>query len=162
MSTPKTNQLADMLTKGNFTHDGWNDLLHLFNISHFSSLRCTKKISLLICVTMAKTIQEQKEGERVVSNSRLAVMNVSSYLMSSSSSAASSSIASKSPGMPIASEKPDSKMIVEPSSFEAASASQVRLKDAYLGGLKEKQQGDLPNERQENSEETDDSESEPW
>ena len=87
-------------------------------------------------------------------------MNVSSYLMSSSSSAASSSIASKSPGMPIASEKPDSKMCVEPSSFEAASASQVRLKDAYLGGLNEKQRGDLPCERQENSEETDDSESE--
>ena len=26
------NQLADMLTKGNFTHDEWNNLLHLFNI----------------------------------------------------------------------------------------------------------------------------------
>ena len=64
--------------------------------------------------------------------------------------------------MPIASEKPDSKMSVEPSSFEAASASQVRLKDAYFGGLNEKQRGDLPCERQENSEETDDSESEPW
>ena len=29
-------QLACMLTKGNFTRDEWNILLHLFNISHFS------------------------------------------------------------------------------------------------------------------------------
>ena len=32
------NQLADMLTKGNFTRDEWNHLLCLFNISHFSSI----------------------------------------------------------------------------------------------------------------------------
>ena len=31
-------------------------------------------------------------------------------------------------------------MNLEASSFDAASASQVRLEDAYLGGLKEKQQ----------------------
>ena len=31
------NQLADILTKGNFTRDEWNHLLTLFNISHFSS-----------------------------------------------------------------------------------------------------------------------------
>ena len=31
------NQLADMLTKENYTHDEWNHLLCLFNISHFSS-----------------------------------------------------------------------------------------------------------------------------
>ena len=30
-------QLADMLTKGNFTRDEWNHLLCLFNISYFSS-----------------------------------------------------------------------------------------------------------------------------
>ena len=29
-------QLADMLTVENFTRDEWNNLLHLFNISHFS------------------------------------------------------------------------------------------------------------------------------
>ena len=29
------NQLADMLTEGNFTRDEWNNLLCLFNISHF-------------------------------------------------------------------------------------------------------------------------------
>ena len=32
-------------------------------------------------------------------------------------------------------------MNTEASSLDAASASQVRLKDAYFGGLKEKQQG---------------------
>ena len=28
-------QLADIFTTGNFTRDEWNNLLHLFNISHF-------------------------------------------------------------------------------------------------------------------------------
>ena len=90
-------QIADILTKGNFTRDEWNNLLRLFNIRNFSSLRCTKSFSLISCITMAKRIQEQSEEERVVSKSRPAVMNMSSYLMSSSSSAASSPIASKSP-----------------------------------------------------------------
>ena len=35
------NQLADILTKGNFTRDEWNHLLTLFNIIHFSSTNCT-------------------------------------------------------------------------------------------------------------------------
>ena len=35
------NQLADILTKGNFTRDEWNHLLSLFNISHFNSTACT-------------------------------------------------------------------------------------------------------------------------
>ena len=35
------NQLADILTKGNFTRDEWNHLLCLFNISHFSSTVCS-------------------------------------------------------------------------------------------------------------------------
>ena len=36
------NQLADILTKGNFTPDEWNHLLCLFNISHFSSTVCSE------------------------------------------------------------------------------------------------------------------------
>ena len=154
-------RIADILTEGNFTCDEWNNLLHLFNISHFSSLRCTKDFSLISCITMAKRIQEQKEEERVVFNSRPAGMNMSSHLMSSSSSAASSRIASKSPEMSEASGRHGSRMSVGSSSFDAPSASQVRLKDAYLGWLKEKQQGDLSHERGENSEGTDGSESEP-
>ena len=37
-------QLADILTKGEFTRDEWNNLLHLFNISHFRSLSVALKI----------------------------------------------------------------------------------------------------------------------
>ena len=50
------------------------------------------------CSTISKRIQNQKE-ERVESKSRPAVMNISSYLTASSSSAVSSPIASKSPEM---------------------------------------------------------------
>ena len=38
------NQLADILTRGNFTRDEWNHLLNFFNISHFSSTACTAAI----------------------------------------------------------------------------------------------------------------------
>ena len=129
-------QIADILTKAHFTRDEWNHLLCLFNISHFSSLCYTKNFSLIRCSTMVKRIHEQKEEESVVSKSRLAAINLSSSIATSSSSA-SSPIAPKSPGMPTASVKPDSRMSIEPSSFDAASTSQVRLKDAYLGGLME-------------------------
>ena len=67
---------------------------------------------------------------------------VSSRLELSSSSTASSPIASNSLVVPIASGKTDSRMSIEPSSFDAASTPQVRLKDACLGGLLEKQRGD--------------------
>ena len=49
------NQLADMLTKGNFTRDERNHLLCLFNISHFSSTVCSE--------AMAKKVQHNS-GER--------------------------------------------------------------------------------------------------
>ena len=49
-----------------------------------------------------------------------------SSFIATSSSTASSPIASKSLGMPIASGKPDCRMSIEPSSFDAASTSQVR------------------------------------
>ena len=109
---------------------------------------------------MAKRIQDQEEA-RVVSKSRPAEMNMSSVI-AKGSSAASSPIASKSPGMPTASGKPDRRMSVEPSSFDAASTSQVRPKHAYLGGLKEEQQGNLTHEKEQISEESGHSESEPW
>ena len=46
-----------MLTKGNFTHDEWNHLLCLFNISHFSSKNCLE--------VMSKRTQEYAGEERV-------------------------------------------------------------------------------------------------
>ena len=59
-------QLADIFTKGNFTRDEWNNLLHLFNISHFSSTYCAKNSSLIRCTkTMAKRMQEQKGEEKL-------------------------------------------------------------------------------------------------
>ena len=58
-------QLADILTKGNFTRDEWNGLLNLFNISHFSSLGCAQNFSLISCSTVAKRMQERKEEDRV-------------------------------------------------------------------------------------------------
>ena len=56
------NQLADILTKGNFTRDEWNHLLSLFNISHFSSTVCS--------AAMAKRIQQESGEERVTAKSR--------------------------------------------------------------------------------------------
>ena len=56
------NQLADILTKGNFTRDEWNHLLNLFNISHFSSTVCSD--------TMAKRSQQDSGEERVTAKSR--------------------------------------------------------------------------------------------
>ena len=56
------NQLADILTKGNFTRDEWNHLLCLFNISHFSSIVCSD--------TMAKRSQHDSGEERVTAKSK--------------------------------------------------------------------------------------------
>ena len=56
------NQLADILTMGNFTRDEWNHLLTLFNISHFSSTACT--------AAMAKRAQQGSGEERVTAKSR--------------------------------------------------------------------------------------------
>ena len=60
-------QLADFLTRGNFTHDERNNLLLLCNIRHFSSTCCAENSSLTSCSkTMAKRMQEQKEEDRIV------------------------------------------------------------------------------------------------
>ena len=56
------NQLADMLTKGNFTCDEWNHLLCLFNISFFSSINN--------CKAMSKRTQEDAGEERVTAKSK--------------------------------------------------------------------------------------------
>ena len=65
-STPK-NQLADVLTKGNFRRDEWNHLLCLFNTSHISSTVCSD--------TMAKRSQQDSGEERVTAKPR-PVMNL--------------------------------------------------------------------------------------
>ena len=79
------NQLADILTKGNFTRDEWNHLLNLFNIRHFSSTACT--------AAMAKRAQQGSGEERVTAKSR-PMMNLTARMPSFVSSSTSSN-----PGM---------------------------------------------------------------
>ena len=110
---------------------------------------------------MAKRTQEQKEEEIVVSKSRLAAMNLASST-STSSSTASSPIVSESPGMPIASGIPDSRESIDPNSFDAASDSPVRLKDAYFGGFVERQWRNPSHQEEEDSEDSDNLEAEIW
>ena len=75
------NQLADILTKGNFTRDEWNHLLNLFNINHFSSTACT--------AATAKRSQQESGEERVTAKSR-PVMNFTARVPSVVSSSTSS------------------------------------------------------------------------
>ena len=60
--TDTKNQLADILTKWNFTRDEWNHLLSLSNIGHFSSTACS--------AAMAKMLQQDSGKERVTAKSR--------------------------------------------------------------------------------------------
>ena len=83
------NQLADILTKGNFTRDEWNHLLCLFNISHFSSTVCSD--------TMAKRSQQDSGGERVTEKSR-PMMNLTARAPSHVSSSTSVSPGKRSYG----------------------------------------------------------------
>ena len=82
------NQLADILTKGNFTRDEWNHLLCLFNISHFSSAECSE--------VMSKRTQKDSGEERVTAKSK-PMMNLVSRC-SERTPTVLSSTASESPG----------------------------------------------------------------
>ena len=84
------NQLADMLTKGNFTRDKWNHLLCLFNISHFSSAECSEVTS--------KRTQNDSGEERVTAKSK-PMMNLVSRC-SERTPVVLASTASESPGKP--------------------------------------------------------------
>ena len=76
------NQLADILTKGDFTRDEWNHLLSLFNISHFSPTICS--------AAMAKRAQQESGEERVTAKSR-PMMNLTARMPLVVSSSTSSS-----------------------------------------------------------------------
>ena len=82
------NQLADILTKGNFTRDAWNHLSCLFNISHFSSAECSEE--------MSRRIQKESGEEGATAKSR-PMMNLIARSNERAPSAPSS-IASESPG----------------------------------------------------------------
>ena len=127
-----------MLTKGNITRDQWNNLLHLFNISHFSSLCCAQKFSLTSCTrTMAKKMQEQEGEERIVAKSKPTTMNLA-VSVSTSSSTVNSPIASTSPETLKAPCRTDWLSSGSPaarnSNYDAASSSQGWQKDALMDG----------------------------
>ena len=84
------NQLADILTKGNFTRDEWNHLLCLFNISHFSSTDCSE--------VMSKRTQKDSGEERVTAKSK-PMMNLVSRCSERTPDVLPST-ASESPGKP--------------------------------------------------------------
>ena len=74
------NQLADILTKGNFIRDDRNHLLCLFNISHFSPT--------VYSAAMAKRSQKESGEERVTAKSR-PMMNLTARMPSFVSSSTS-------------------------------------------------------------------------
>ena len=76
------NQLADILSKGNFTRDEWNHLLNLFNISHFSSTACT--------AAMAKRAQQEIRRRTCHSQIKAYMMNFKARMPSVVSSSTSS------------------------------------------------------------------------
>ena len=82
------NQLADMLTKGNFTRDEWNHLMCLFNISHFSSINSLE--------AMSKRTQKKKSGEERVTAKSKPMMSLTARSSERPPSALSST-ASESP-----------------------------------------------------------------
>ena len=57
------NQLANMLTKGNFTRDEWNHVLCLFNISHFSSTDCSEVMSKRTFKESGKERSQRSRGQ---------------------------------------------------------------------------------------------------
>ena len=94
------NQLASILTKGNFTRDEWNHLLNLLNISYFSSTACT--------AAMAKRAQQESGEERVTAKSR-PMMNLTARMpsvvsFSTSSSPGMTSYGYQNPGKSVASD----------------------------------------------------------
>ena len=66
--TPKT-QLEDILTKGNFTRDEWNHLLHLFNSRNFSCASGPQTMSIILYNTVPAVCIEKvvirKSGEEL-------------------------------------------------------------------------------------------------
>ena len=125
------NQLADILTKGNFTRDEWNSLLHLFNISNFKSASCPE--------VMSNRMQLVTGEERIVAKSKptlnLVLRSVARFPTAPSSSGSSR------PGTLRAPSQEGSNLTAQcagklasggTNQNDAASSSQVWLTDAKL------------------------------
>ena len=104
------NQLADILTKGNFTRDEWNHLLCLFSITHFSSTVCSE--------AMAKRVQQDSGEERVTAKSR----PMTSLIATAPSNLSSS-----------ASERPGKKSYGNQSPWSAKDEKEERLGQPVVG-----------------------------
>ena len=126
-------QMVDVLTKEDLTRDERNNLLYLFNISHFSSLCSAKNLSLLSCTTerMAQRMEEQSEENRIVAESRPMVMNLTTSV-ATSSSFVESPIASRSQGILKTSTGKLDASANQNSNSDAASSSQGWQRDAQL------------------------------
>ena len=129
------NQLADVLTKGSFTRYEWNNPLHLFNISHFSSICCSQSLSSTsFPETMAKRMQEEKEEERIVAKSK-PTLNLVSHAATSASPVQSPN-ASKSAGILRAPCQPDwnstGRPVAREHNQDGASSSQVWQRDTEM------------------------------
>ena len=77
------------ISHGTFTRDEWNHILCLFNISHFSSAKCSE--------VMSKRTQEESGEERVTAKSKPVINLVSRC---SERTPVLSSTASETPGKP--------------------------------------------------------------
>ena len=134
-------QLVDILTKGNFTRDEWNKLLQLFNISQLSSTCCTKNSNLIGCAkTMGKRMQEQKRTWKKWQNRHL--QRWTCHLMFRQvPQPRKFRLHLKARRYSQQQGKPESRMRGN-SKSDAASSSQVRLQDAYLGGLMDTSNGE--------------------
>ena len=95
--------------------------------------------------------EDSKSKRRRKSCVQVATCSDEHFSIVTSSSTASSPIASNSLG----------RMSIEPSSFDATSTPQVRLKDGCLGGLLEKQRGD-PSHQEGDSEDSNNPAAETW
>ena len=107
------NQLADTLTEGNFSRDERNNLLHLFNISIFSSASCFG--------SMSKRMQQGTGEERIVAKSK-PTLNLVSRTAASSPTAPSSSASSR-PGILTAPSQQGSNLIAHTAGQPAAGGS---------------------------------------
>ena len=118
------NQLADILTKGNFTRDEWNHLLTLFNISHFSSSACL--------AAMAKRAQQDSGEGRVTAKSR-PMMNLTARTPSFVSSSASANPGRSSYGY----QDPEQPVLDDRAGKPVATSRSIILRNmVHLGLLK--------------------------
>ena len=62
------NELADVLTKGNFTRGEWNHFLCLFNIMNFSMYSCSHFCDFISDDQVRKQSTMSKRGQKTTSN----------------------------------------------------------------------------------------------